>query len=101
MSVLTINKSNFKEKVLESEKPVLLDLWATWCGPCKMMAPVLEELAESHPEIVVGKINVDEERELAQAFHVSSIPMLVLVEDGKIKNVSVGYKQKAQVEQML
>jgi len=101
MSVLTINKSNFKEKVLESEKPVLLDLWATWCGPCKMMAPVLEELAESHPEIVVGKINIDEERELAQAFHVSPIPMLVLVEDGKIKNVSVGYKQKAQVEQML
>lgn len=101
MSVLTINKENFKEKVMQSEKPVLLDLWATWCGPCRMMAPVVEELAEDHPEITVGKINVDEEPELAQAFQVSSIPMLVLVQDGRVKNVSVGYKRKAQIEQML
>jgi len=101
MSVLTINKENFKEKVLQSEKPVLIDLWATWCGPCKMMSPVVEELAEDHPEITVGKINVDEEPELAQAFQVSSIPMIVLVKDGKVKNVSVGYKRKAQIEQLL
>ncbi len=101
MSVLIINKENFKEKVLQSEKPVLIDLWATWCGPCKMMAPVVEELAEDHPEITVGKINVDEEPELAQAFQVSSIPMIVLVKDGKVKNVSVGYKRKAQIEQLL
>ena len=100
MSVLVINKENFKEKVLQSEKPVLLDLWATWCGPCKMLSPVVEELAEDHPEITVGKINVDEEPELAQAFQVSSIPMLVLVQDGKVKNVSVGYKRKNQIEQL-
>jgi thioredoxin 1 len=101
MSVLTIDKTNFKEKVLQSEKPVLLDLWATWCGPCRMMSPVVEEVAEEHPEIMVGKINIDDEPELAQTFRVSAVPTLVMFKNGKVSNVSVGYKRKVQIEQML
>lgn len=100
MSVLSVNKSNFKEAVLNSDKPVLIDLWATWCGPCKMLSPVVSEIAEDHPEIKVCKINVDEEPELAEAFHVSAIPMLVLVKNGEVKNVSVGFKAKNQIERM-
>lgn len=101
MSVLTINKGNFKEKVMEAEKPVLIDLFATWCGPCRMMTPVIEEFAKEHPEVTVGKINVDEEPELAQAFKVSSIPTLAVVKNGKITNISPGFKRKAQIEQLL
>lgn len=98
---LTINKNNFQEEVMNSDKPVLIDFWATWCGPCRMLSPVVADIAETHPEIKVGKVNVDEEPELAAAFNVASIPMLVLIKDGKIVNQSVGYRPKADIEKML
>ncbi|MCI2106670.1 MAG: thioredoxin [Intestinimonas sp.] len=101
MSVFSIYKNNFKAEVLNSDKPVLIDLWATWCGPCRMMSPVVEEIAAAHPEIKVCKINVDDEPELAQAFQVSAIPTLVLVEGGKVKNMTVGFRPKDQIENML
>ena len=101
MSVLTVTKENFKDLVLESQTPVVLDLWATWCGPCRMLTPVIEELAGDHPEISFFKINVDEEPELANAFNTTSIPMLVFMKDGKVNNVSVGYKSKEQIERLL
>ena len=82
MAVTIINRDNFEEKVLKADKPVILDLWASWCGPCKMLAPVVEELSEAHPEVLVGKVNVDEEPELADRFGVTAIPMLVLVKNG-------------------
>lgn len=83
MAVTIINRDNFEEKVLKADKPVILDLWASWCGPCKMLAPVVEELSEAHPEVLVGKVNVDEEPELADRFGVTAIPMLVLVKNGR------------------
>lgn len=98
---LTINKNNFQEEVMNSDKPVLIDFWATWCGPCRMLSPVVADIAETHPEIKVGKVNVDEEPELAAAFNVASIPMLVLIKDGKLVNQSVGYRPKADIEKML
>ena len=101
MSVLTVTKEKFKDLVLESQTPVVLDLWATWCGPCRMLTPVIEELAGEHPEISFFKINVDEEPELANAFNTTSIPMLVFMKDGKVNNVSVGYKSKEQIERLL
>lgn len=101
MAVFSVTKNNFKEEVLQSDKPVLIDLWATWCGPCRMMSPVVEQIAESHPELKVCKINVDDEPELAQTFQVSAIPTLVLMQDGKVKDASVGFKEKAQIEAML
>lgn len=101
MSVITLNKDNFNETVMQSDKPVLIDLWATWCGPCRMLSPVVSEIAEEHPEIKVCKINVDDEPELARAFNVSAIPMLVLVRDGKVESSSVGYKPKSQIVSML
>jgi len=101
MTVNLVNKTNFQETVIQSDKPVLIDLWATWCGPCRMMSPVIEEFANTHPEVKVCKINVDEDPELAQTFQVSAIPMLVLVEGGKVKRSSVGYIPKEQIEKML
>lgn len=101
MAVISLNKSNFNETVMKSDKPVLIDLWASWCGPCRMLSPVVNEIAEEHPEIQVCKINVDDEPELAQAFNVSAIPMLVLVKGGKVENVSVGFKQKSQIVSMI
>lgn len=101
MSVLTVTKENFKDLVLESQTPVVLDLWATWCGPCRMLTPVIEELADEHPEISFGKINVDDEPELANVFNTTSIPMLVFMKDGKVESVSVGYKSKEQIERLL
>lgn len=101
MSVITVTKNNYVNEVMESDRPVLIDLWATWCGPCQMMSPVIEEMAEAHPEIKVCKINVDEEPELSQLFRVSSIPMLVVVKDGKVANSSVGFKPMEQVEKLL
>lgn len=96
-----INKDNFQKEVINSDKPVLIDFWADWCGPCRMLSPVVAEIAESHPEIKVGKVNVDEEPELAAAFGTTSIPMLVLMKDGKVINHSVGYRPKEEVEKML
>ncbi len=101
MSVISVNNHNFKEEIIESSKPVLVDLWATWCGPCRMLSPVVEQVASEHPEIKVCKINVDEEPELAQAFQVSAIPMLALIKNGRLVDSSVGYKPKAQIEAML
>ncbi len=97
MSALHITNQNFKQEVLESSKPVLLDFWASWCGPCRRVGPVVEEIAAEHPELKVGKINVDEERELASAFGVMSIPTLVVVKNGKEVNRAVGAMPKAQI----
>ena len=82
MSVLTVNTNNFENEILHSEKPVLLDFWGPWCGPCRMVSPVVDQIAEENPQFTVGKINVDEEPELAQAFGVMSIPTLVAMKDG-------------------
>ena len=101
MSVLVINKSNFQKEVLESDKPVLLDFWAVWCGPCKMISPIVDEIASEHPEIKVGKINVDQEQELAVKFGVVSIPSLFVVKDGKVVNQSVGLIPKDKILSLL
>ena len=101
MAVLTINQHNFDSEVMKSEKPVLLDFWASWCGPCRMFSPVIQEVADSHPEIKVGKINVDEEPELARAFGVMSIPSIFYVKQGKVVSSSVGMQPKEKVEAML
>lgn len=100
MSVLSVNKNNF-DSVKTSEKPVLLDFYANWCGPCLMVSPLVDEIAEENPQYLVGKINVDQEPELAQAFGVSSIPMLVVMKNGKIVQKSVGARPKSQILAML
>lgn len=100
MSVLNVNKDNFNE-LLEGSKPVLLDFYADWCGPCQMVKPILSEIAEEYPQYVVGKINVDEEMELAQKFSVVSIPLLVVLKDGKVVSQAVGFRQKDQILEML
>ncbi|MBE6777398.1 MAG: thioredoxin [Ruminococcaceae bacterium] len=100
MSVLSINKNNFKE-IKNSPKPVLLDFFAEWCGPCRMVSPIVDEIANEHPEYLVAKINVDEEPELAADFGVMSIPTLVVMKDGKIVNQSAGARPKAQILAML
>ena len=101
MSVLVINKSNFQKEVLESDRPVLLDFWAEWCGPCKMVSPIIDEIADEHPEIKVGKVNVTEEDELAAQFGVISIPSLFVIKDGKIANKAVGAIPKNQILEMI
>ena len=101
MSVMILNKDNFEEEVMKSEKPVLVDFWASWCGPCKMVSPIVDEIADEHPEIKVGQVNVDEEPELASAFQVMSIPSLFVIKDGKIANQTVGAKPKQQILDML
>ena len=101
MSVTVITKDNFAKEVLESEKPVLLDFWASWCGPCRMVSPIIDEIAEEHPEIKVGKVNVDEENELAAKFGVMSIPSIFVVKDGKIVNQSVGASPKNKILELL
>ena len=97
MAVIVLNKENFKSEVLQADKPVLVDFWATWCGPCRMMAPVVESIAEEHPELKVGKVDVDENPELAQLFNVMSIPTLVAFKDGKLIGTAVGYQAKENV----
>ena len=101
MSVIHINKSNFQNEVLDSEKPVLLDFWASWCGPCRMVSPVVDEIASERGDIKVGKVNVDEQPELAAQFGVMSIPTLVVMKNGKLANKTVGAKPKAQILAML
>ena len=101
MSVITINKNNFREEVLCSDKPVLLDFCASWCGPCRMVSPIVDEIAAERSDIKVGKINVDEQPELAGQFQIISIPTLVVVKDGRIANQAVGARPKAQILAML
>ena len=101
MAELTITSQNFEELVLKNEKPVLLDFWATWCGPCQMIAPVVAEIAEENPDIAVGKVNVDEELQLAQAFGLSSIPTLIVFKNGVNVNTVVGLRSKEQILALL
>lgn len=100
MSVVKVNISNFKE-IRNSEKPVLLDFYADWCGPCRMVSPIVDEIAKENPQYIVGKINVDEEPELSQEFRVASIPMLVVIKNGEIKSQIVGARPKEQILAML
>ena len=101
MALLKINNENFESEVLNSDKTVLLDFYADWCGTCQMVAPVLAEIAEEREDIVVGKINVDEEMQLALKFGVESIPMLAVIKDGKLVNKSVGFRPKEQILELL
>ena len=101
MSVITLTAENFRTEVLESDKPVLVDFWAAWCGPCRMLSPVVDEIAEETTSIKVGKVNVDEQPALAEQFGVSSIPTLILFKDGKAVETSVGVRPKAAILAMV
>ena len=101
MSAISVNKNNFGREVLNSDKPVLLDFWASWCGPCRMVSPIVDEIAAERSDIKVCKINVDEQPELAARFGVMSIPTLVVMRNGKVINQAVGARPKAQILAML
>ena len=102
MSEITITKENFENEVLNSDVPVLIDFWATWCGPCRMIAPIIEEIAnESDGSYKVGKVNVDEESELATSFGIASIPTLIVVKNKKVVNTEVGFRSKEQILELL
>ncbi|MBR5032698.1 MAG: thioredoxin [Treponema sp.] len=101
MKEITITSQNWDAEVIKSEKPVLLDFWAPWCGPCKMLGPVVAEIAEEHDEIKVGKVNVDEESELAEQFGVMSIPTLVMMKEGKVVNSFTGFAPKESLENFI
>ena len=101
MSAVNITKENFREEVLQSDLPVLLDFWAGWCGPCRMVSPVVEEIARERPDVKVGKINIDEQRELAEQFQIMSIPTLMVVRDGRVVRQAVGARPKNRILAML
>lgn len=100
MAEIVITSENFEAEVLKSDKPVLIDFWAPWCGPCRSLGPIISEIAEEHPEIKVGKLNVDDNSEFASNFGVMSIPTLVVMKDGKVVNSSVGLNTKENIERM-
>lgn len=101
MSAIAINRENFQNEVMNAQKPVLLDFWAPWCGPCRMVSPVVEEIAQERSDIKAGKVNVDEEPELASQFGVMSIPMLVVMKNGRIVNQAVGARPKSAILSLL
>ena len=101
MATIVITKDNFEELVIKSDKVVLLDFYADWCGPCKMIAPTVHAIAEEHEEYLIGKVNVDDDPEIAQAFDIVSIPTLVVMKDGKVASTVVGVRTKDQILQML
>ena len=101
MSTIQITEQNFPSEVLNSSKPVLLDFWASWCGPCRMVGPIIDEIAHERTDIKVGKVNVDEQKELAAQYGVMSIPTLLVLKDGKVVNTSVGARSKEQILQMV
>ncbi|MBE6033751.1 thioredoxin [Aminipila sp.] len=101
MSALTVTKDNFQSEVMESDKPVLIDFWATWCGPCKMVSPIVDEIATEVSTAKVCKVNIDEQPELARAFNVMSIPTLAVIKEGKVVNVAVGARPKQDIVSML
>ena len=101
MSILNITKENFQQEVLEAKGPVLVDFWAVWCGPCQMIAPIIHEIAEENEHITVGKVNVDEEMELAIKYGIASIPTLLVFENGQVTQTAVGLRSKEQIEKMI
>lgn len=101
MSIITITAENFEAEVLQSEKPVLLDFWAVWCGPCRMLSPIVDEIAQENDQIKVGKVNVDEQMSLAQQFGIMSIPTLLVFKNGKLTNTSVGVIPKENILALL
>lgn len=101
MAEITITNKNFDQEVLASDKPVLVDFWATWCGPCRMLAPIIEEIAESRSDIKVGKVNVNEEGELAVRFGISSIPTVMVFKNGDIAAQAIGYRPRTEIEALL
>lgn len=101
MEIINVKSENFEQQVMRSEKPVLLDFWASWCGPCRMVGPILEEIAREHDDIRVCKVNVDEEPALAAQFQIMSIPTLMVVKNGKVVNSALGARPKAQILEML
>ena len=101
MAVMTVTKENFQEEVMQAGCPVLLDFWATWCGPCRMLSPIVDQVAAEHADLKVGKVNVDEQPELASQFNVMSIPTLIVFKDGQKVNESVGLIPKESVEALL
>ena len=101
MATIEITAENFEEEVLKSDKPVLIDFWAVWCGPCSMLSPIVDEVAAEHPEIKVGKVNTDEQQALAVKFNISSIPALLFFKGGELVGTSIGAVPKAQVEALI
>lgn len=101
MSIINLTKDSYHNEVMETEKVVVIDFWATWCGPCKMMAPVVEEVAKDYPDVKVCKVNVDEEPELSNAFKIVSIPTIVVIKNGEIIDTVVGYRPKEDIEKII
>lgn len=101
MSIINLTKDSYHNEVMETEKVVVIDFWATWCGPCKMMAPVVEEVAKDYPDVKVCKVNVDEELELSNAFKIVSIPTIVVIKNGEIIDSVVGYRPKEDIEKII